>query len=71
MKTALSSKGGAWLLEDGDPATIFTPERLSDEHKLIAQTAREFAEKEIIPAIDRLETKVKSFRHVTRGCGLR
>jgi alkylation response protein AidB-like acyl-CoA dehydrogenase len=57
MKTALSSKGGAWLLEDGDPATIFTPERLSDEHRLIAQTAREFAEKEIIPAIDRLETK--------------
>jgi len=57
MKTALSSKGGAWLLEDGDSATILTPERLSDEHRLIAQTAREFAEKEIIPAIDRLEMK--------------
>ena len=61
MKTALSSKGGAWLLEDGDSATIFTPERLSDEHRLIAQTAREFAEKEIIPAIDRLETKDWAF----------
>jgi alkylation response protein AidB-like acyl-CoA dehydrogenase len=61
MKTALTSKGGAWLLEDGDAATIFTPERLSDEHRLIAQTAREFAEKEIIPAIDRLETKDWAF----------
>ena len=50
-------KGGAWLLEPGDPGSLLTPERLSDEHRMIAQTAREFAEKEIIPAIDRLETK--------------
>ena len=39
------------------PASMLTPERLSDEHRLIAQTAREFAEKEVIPAIDRLEQK--------------
>ena len=50
-------KGAAWLLEPGDAASMLTPERLSDEHRLIAQTAREFAEKEVIPAIGRLESK--------------
>ena len=57
MTTALANKGGAWLLEPGDAGSILTPERLSDEHRLIARTAREFADKEVIPAIDRLEQK--------------
>jgi alkylation response protein AidB-like acyl-CoA dehydrogenase len=50
-------KGAAWLLEPGDAASTLTPERLSDEHRLIAQTAREFADKEVIPGVDRLEKK--------------
>ena len=50
-------KGAAWLLERGDPGTVLTPERLSDEHRLIAQTAREFAEKEVVPNIAALERK--------------
>ena len=54
-------KGAAWLLEPGDGASMLTPERLSDEHRLIAQTAREFAEKEVIPGIDRLEKKDWAF----------
>ncbi|HUP39874.1 MAG TPA: acyl-CoA dehydrogenase family protein [Vicinamibacterales bacterium] len=63
-------KGAAWLLEPGDAATMLTPERLSDEHRLIGQTAREFAEKEVIPAIDRLETKDWAFaRHLLQRCG--
>ena len=57
MTTALANKGGAWLLESADAGSVLTPERLSDEHRLIARTSREFAEKEIIPAIDRLEQK--------------
>ena len=57
MTTALGNKGGAWLLESGDAGSILTPERLSDEHRLIARTSREFADNEIIPAIDRLEQK--------------
>jgi len=57
MTTILANKGAAWLLEPGDARSVFTPERLSDEHRLIAQTAREFAEKEVVPAIDRLEKK--------------
>jgi len=50
-------RGADWLLEPTSPQDVFTPERLSDEHRLIAQTATEFLEKEILPAIDRLETK--------------
>ncbi len=50
-------KGAAWLLEPGDAAAVLTPERISDEHRLIAQTAREFIEKEVIPGIERLDRK--------------
>jgi alkylation response protein AidB-like acyl-CoA dehydrogenase len=64
------SKGAMWLLEPGDAASMLTPERLSDEHRLIGQTAREFAEKEVIPAIDRLETKDWAFaRQLLQRCG--
>jgi alkylation response protein AidB-like acyl-CoA dehydrogenase len=70
MTIALANKGAAWLLEPGDPGSVLTPERLSDEHRLIAQTSREFAEKEVIPAIDRLETKDWAFaRQLLRRAG--
>ena len=54
-------KGAAWLIEPGDAACILTPERLSDELRLIAQTAREFVEKEVVPGIERLEKKDWAF----------
>jgi alkylation response protein AidB-like acyl-CoA dehydrogenase len=57
MTTASAAKGGAWLLEPGDPASVLTPERLSDEHRLIGQTAQQFVNKEVVPSIDRLEQK--------------
>ena len=70
MTIALANKGAAWLLEPGDPSSVLTPERLSEEHRLIAQTSREFAEKEVIPAIDRLETKDWAFaRQLLRRSG--
>ncbi len=50
-------KGAAWLLEPGDAASLLTPERLPEEHRLIAGTAREFAEKEVVPGIERLDRK--------------
>ncbi len=57
MTTASAAKGGAWLLEPGDPASVLTPERLSDEHRLIGQTAQQFVNREVVPSIDRLEQK--------------
>ena len=70
MTRALAHTGAAWLLDAGDAAPLLTPERLSDEHRLIAQTAREFAQKEVVPGIDRLEKKDWAFaRHLLRRAG--
>ncbi|MFZ5826771.1 MAG: acyl-CoA dehydrogenase family protein [Bacillota bacterium] len=38
-------KGGGFLLEMQSPETVFTPEDLNEEHRMIADTARDFAEK--------------------------
>jgi alkylation response protein AidB-like acyl-CoA dehydrogenase len=57
MTTATAVRGGAWLIEDASAESTFTPERISDEHKLIAQTTEEFAAGEVEPAIERLEQK--------------
>lgn len=70
MTTTGTTKGAAWLLEAGDAASVLTPERLSDEHRLIAQTAREFAVKEVVPSIERLEQKDWELaRKLLRRCG--
>jgi alkylation response protein AidB-like acyl-CoA dehydrogenase len=50
-------RGGEWLLRPTDPAGVFTPERLSDEHRLIAQTVTDFVDKEVLPVLDQLEQK--------------
>jgi alkylation response protein AidB-like acyl-CoA dehydrogenase len=54
---AAARRGADWLLTATASGDAFTPERLSDEHKLIAQTAAEFLEKEVLPAIAKLEAK--------------
>src|SRR5678815_4721122 len=50
-------KGGSWLLEETEPTSVFTPEKLSEEHRLMAQTVEEFVAGEVMPNIDQLETK--------------
>src|SRR5919106_2220004 len=50
-------KGGAWILDETDPASVMTPEKLTDEHKLIGQTAAEFIDQEVLPVADKLEQK--------------
>ena len=49
--------GGSFLIEERTPAEIFTPEDFTEQHLLIAQTAEEFANKEITPQIEKLEGK--------------
>jgi alkylation response protein AidB-like acyl-CoA dehydrogenase len=67
---AAKAKGGAWLLEDAAASDVFTPERLSDEHRLMAQTTGEFIETEVLPNLDRLETKDWELaRALLRRCG--
>ena len=55
--TTTGITGGLWLLEETAPGSIFTPERLTDEHRLIDQTAEEFVTKEVLPSHDQLEAK--------------
>ena len=63
-------KGGAWLIEETDPAAVMTPEKLNEEHKLIRQTASEFIRGEVLPAVERLEKKEWSLnRELLRKCG--
>jgi alkylation response protein AidB-like acyl-CoA dehydrogenase len=63
-------KGGAWLFEDTPADDIFTPEKLTDEHRLIARTAAQFVDTEVLPNLDRLERKDWEFaRHLLRRCG--
>ncbi|MCI0347975.1 MAG: acyl-CoA dehydrogenase family protein [Acidobacteriales bacterium] len=49
--------GGSWLIEDRTPEETFTPEDFNEQHQLIAQTAEEFAQNEIVPNIERIEHK--------------
>src|SRR5207245_5786577 len=53
----LTIPGGSFLLESRHPEEVFTPEDFSDQHRLIAQTAEEFAQNEIIPNIEKMEHK--------------
>ena len=57
MTTARATRAERGCSNPAMPASVLTPERLSDEHRLIAQTAREFVDKEVVPSIDRLEQK--------------
>src|SRR3954470_1216408 len=50
-------RGGEWLLQPGEADGVFTPERLTEEHRLIARTAREFVDNEVLPVLEQLETK--------------
>ncbi len=50
-------KGGSFLIEDRAPDEIFTPDDLTDQHRLIGQTGREFVEQEVLPHIEEMEAK--------------
>ncbi len=47
--TKPAAKGGSFLLESPLPQDVFTPADLTDDQKLIGQTAEEFVTKEVLP----------------------
>src|SRR5574341_1780899 len=51
------TKGGSFLLETCRPEDIFTPADLTDDQKLIGQTADEFVTNEVLPHAHELEEK--------------
>src|SRR5256885_2614881 len=50
-------KGGSVLIEERTPSEIFTPEDFSEEHRMIADTTRQFMDAEVLPRIGELENK--------------
>ena len=52
-----AAKGGSFLLESPAPQDVFTPADLTDDQKLIGQTAEEYVVKEVLPVVKDLETK--------------
>src|SRR6266581_2014225 len=47
--------GGNFLLAETDPSLVFTPEDLSAEQRLMAQTAEKFMDKDVLPNLEALE----------------
>jgi alkylation response protein AidB-like acyl-CoA dehydrogenase len=65
-----TAKGGEWLVTETDPATVTTREGISDEHRLIEQTAAEFMAGEVLPVLERLEQKDWALnRALVKKCG--
>ena len=48
-------KGGEFLITASDPQDVFTPEDFTEEHQMIAQTAQQFVEQEILPRCEQIE----------------
>src|SRR5262245_30809589 len=68
--TATALRGGEWLLQRTNPADVFTPARLTDEQKLIAQTVTDFVNNDVLPVLDRLEQKEWTLaRDLVKRCG--
>jgi alkylation response protein AidB-like acyl-CoA dehydrogenase len=55
--TKPAAKGGSFLLESPLLEEVFTPADLTDDQKLIGQTAEEFVLKEVLPLAKDLENK--------------
>ena len=68
--TATQARGGSWLTDEIDPQAVFTPEQLTEDHRLISRTAIEFVDAEILTVLDRLEQKDWALaRTLVRRCG--
>jgi alkylation response protein AidB-like acyl-CoA dehydrogenase len=68
--TQTAARGGAWLIEDTDPGSVFTPERLTEEHRLMAQMTDEFVDNEVLAQLEELEKKNWQLaRDLVKRCG--
>ena len=56
-QTVTLIQGGSFLIDTVSPDDVFTPEDFSEEHRMIAETAEQFIENEVVTRIDELEGK--------------
>src|SRR5205807_1372341 len=50
-------KGGSIMIEESAPADIFTPGDFNEQHRMIADTTRQFMDAEVLPRIPELENR--------------
>jgi alkylation response protein AidB-like acyl-CoA dehydrogenase len=48
-------QGGEWIVRESEAQHVFIPEEWTEEQLMIAQTCREFIEKEVTPNLDRID----------------
>src|SRR5579862_4578302 len=51
------NRGGSFLITSTTPEDVFTPADVTDDQRLIGQTAEEFVTKEVLPLVKDLEAK--------------
>ena len=56
-ETRVHRAGGAFLVGHAEPGDIFTPERLTAEHRAIREAVAEFVAREVRPRAERIEAK--------------
>jgi len=54
-KTKTVLKGGEWLVKEGSPFDIFTPEDINEEQKMIRDMCKQFLDAEVYPILDRID----------------
>jgi alkylation response protein AidB-like acyl-CoA dehydrogenase len=70
VTTPLTHRGGSWLLEPSAASDVFSPERLSEEHRMMSRTAHEFVKNEVLLHLEQLEAKEWDVsRHLIQRCG--
>jgi hypothetical protein len=52
-------KGGEFLIKESDPLSVFIPEELNEEQKMMTDAAAEFVEKEIWTKLDAIDKQEK------------
>ena len=68
--TPAQLRGGEWLLQPSEASSVFTPERTTEEHRLIAQTVTDFVNNEVLTVLDQLEQKDWALaRRLVQRCG--
>jgi alkylation response protein AidB-like acyl-CoA dehydrogenase len=63
MIQAVKPLGGAFLVAEADPNTVFIPEEFGAEARLMAQTADEFLRKELLPRTEQIESHDTELMH--------
>jgi len=50
-----AAKGCSFLTRETTPSSVFTPEDLSEEHRMIRELARQFVDAEVLPRQESIE----------------